>query len=78
LHYCRDIDYRNPERRSDVKFPWEVSRIQWLIPAGQAYLLTGNEIYARAVRQVIEQWIVANPYAYGVNWLAPWKLPYEF
>ncbi len=68
MHYCRDIDYRNPERRSDVKFPWEVSRMQWVIPAGQAYLLTGNETYAWEVRQVIEQWIAANPYAYGVNW----------
>lgn len=68
MDYCRSIDYNNPDRPSDVKFPWEVSRVQWLIPAGQAYLLTGDEKYARAVRQVLEQWIRGNPYAYGVNW----------
>jgi uncharacterized heparinase superfamily protein len=66
--YCRSIDYMNPERPSDVKFPWEVSRMQWLVPVGQAYLLTGDERYAAGVRQVIEQWIRSNPYGYGVNW----------
>lgn len=42
--------------------------MQWLIPAGQAYLLTGDEQYAQLVRNVIEQWIAANPYAYSINW----------
>lgn len=68
LRFFHDIDYNNPERPSDVKFPWEVSRMQWLIPAGQAYVLTGDERYADAVRGILEDWIDANPYAYGVNW----------
>ncbi len=68
LGYIRDVDYRNPNRPSDVKFPWELSRMQWLIPAGQAYLLTADEQYAVLVRNVIEQWIDANPYAYSINW----------
>src|SRR5260370_6041311 len=65
--YCRNIAYCNPSRPSDVKFPWEVSRLQWLIPAGQAYMLTGEERFAEEARGVIEQWIEANPYARGVN-----------
>src|SRR5205814_257658 len=44
------IDYADLQRDSDVKLPWEISRLQWLIPAGQAYLLTGDEKYADAVR----------------------------
>lgn len=67
-NYFRDIDYTNPERPSDVKVPWELSRLQWLIPAGQAYLLTGDERYASGVRSVLEQWIDSNPYASSVNW----------
>ncbi len=66
--YIRSIDYNNPERPSDVKFPWELSRLQWLMPAGQAYLLTGEERYAETVRDVLSSWIDANPYAYSVNW----------
>jgi Heparinase II/III-like protein/Heparinase II/III N-terminus len=52
----------------DVKIPWELSRLQWLLPAGQAFQLTGDERYAAAVREVIVEWDEANPYAWTVNW----------
>ncbi len=66
--YFRDINYNNPERPSDVKVPWEISRLQWLMPAGQAYLLTGDERYADAVKDVLSHWILHNPVARSVNW----------
>jgi uncharacterized heparinase superfamily protein len=66
--FMRDIDYTNLASPSDVKVPWEISRLQWLIPAGQAYLLSGDERYAVEARSVLEDWIVSNPYARGVNW----------
>src|SRR5690242_12328101 len=68
IAYFRDIDYNNPNRPSDVKFAWELSRLQWAIPIGQAYLLSGEENYAIAIRELLEQWMAANPYGYGVNW----------
>jgi uncharacterized heparinase superfamily protein len=64
----RDIRYVNPHDDSDVKFPWEVSRVQWLLPAGQAYLLTHDERYAEGARAVLDDWIAENPYAHTVNW----------
>lgn len=67
VEYFRNLDYLNPDRPSDVKLPWELSRMQWLIPAGQAYLLTGDERYAAGVRDVLKQWFDANPYSHGVN-----------
>lgn len=66
--YIRDIDYNNPERPSDVKFPWELSRMQWAIPLGQAYLLTNEERYAAALRDLLVDWDMGNPYAHSVNW----------
>lgn len=66
--YCKSIEYNNLDRPSDVKVPWELSRMQWLIPAGQAYTLTGEDRYAEGVRDVIRHWIGANPYAGSVNW----------
>lgn len=66
--YMRDIAYVDPDDASDVKLPWELSRLQWLMPAGQAYLLSGEERYAEAVREQIDGWIDANPYAGSVNW----------
>lgn len=68
LGYFRSIDYINQGRSSDVKTVWELSRMQWLIPCGQAYLLTGEERYAEIAREVIDSWILANPYAMSVNW----------
>jgi len=66
--YMRDIRYVNLEDASDVKVVWDLSRLHWLMPAGQAYLLTGEERHAEAVRSVLESWIDANPYAQSVNW----------
>lgn len=63
-----DIDYNNPDRPSDVKVPWELSRLHWLMPAGQAFLLTGDDRYATEVRDVLEHWISANPCGGSVNW----------
>ena len=66
--YFRSIDYTNPERPSDVKVAWELSRLQWAIPLGQAYLLEQDERYASAARQLLDAWIDANPFSVGVNW----------
>ncbi|MBT7941755.1 MAG: alginate lyase family protein [Alphaproteobacteria bacterium] len=64
----RRINVLDLERDSDIKVPWELSRLQWLIPAGQAYLLTGEDRFAEAVLYVVEDWAAANPMARGVNW----------
>lgn len=66
--FHRDIDYTNLDRPSDVKFPWELSRLQWLMPAAQAYLLCRDERFAASVRKALDSWIAANPYGFGVNW----------
>lgn len=66
--FARAIDYVNRDRPSDIKVPWEISRLQWLIPAGQAYLMTADERYAEAVRDILLDWIDGNPLAYTVNW----------
>ncbi len=68
LKSFRRLDVLDLDNPSDVKAPWELSRLQWLIPAGQAYLLDGEERYAEAARQVIAEWAAANPLALGVNW----------
>jgi hypothetical protein len=66
--YCSDLEYGKPDQFSDVKFPWELSRMQWLIPVGQAYLLTKDERYANKIRGVLESWIAGNPHAGSINW----------
>jgi hypothetical protein len=65
---CAEIDYSNLDRPSDVKFPWELSRLQWVIPAAQSYALHGDDLYAARVRDILDSWIRSNPYGMTVNW----------
>jgi Heparinase II/III-like protein/Heparinase II/III N-terminus len=53
---------------SDVKAPWELSRLQWSPVVAKAYVLTGNYRYREALRALLTDWIVRNPISQGVNW----------
>ena len=64
----RSLRVVDPDNDADVKIPWELSRLQWLIPTGQAYRLTGDDAHAEAARTTIEEWIAANPLGIGINW----------
>ena len=62
------FQHQGPAAPGDVKIPWELSRQQWLIPLGQAYVMTGEERYAQSAREYIEDWLDHNPYGATVNW----------
>ncbi len=66
--HFHQLDPADLDRPSDVKVPWELSRMQWLIPLAQAWQLTGEDRYAEHVKAVFEQWIENNPCAWGINW----------
>ena len=68
LQYCRDIEYNELDRPTDVKVPWELSRCQHFARLGQAYWLTGDDKYSREFVAEVQHWIDANPYAWSVNW----------
>ena len=68
IGYYKDLKYGIKDTFSDVKIPWELSRLQWLIPIGQAYLLTNDKKYASKVREILESWIDKNPCGYSINW----------
>lgn len=59
-------ELQNP---SDIKVPWELSRLQWLLPVGQAYILEEDERHAQYIREIIEEWMIANPVCRGPNWI---------
>lgn len=66
--YYRDINYVDFDDKSDVKIPWEISRLQWLIPVGQAYAIHQDEKYASFVKDILIDWIDNNIYAHSINW----------
>lgn len=53
---------------SDIKLPWELSRMQHLLTLGKAYRLTNTKRYAEEVVGQITHWLDDNPCPYGVNW----------
>lgn len=65
----KSLEVLDLDRATDIKIPWELSRLQWLLPAGQAYILTNDEKYAECARDVILEWFDANPVCVGPNWI---------
>jgi len=53
---------------SDVKVPYELSRLQFLPVLGKAHVLTGEESYRGAAKDLLSHWIRSNPVPLGVNW----------
>ncbi len=53
---------------SDVKAPWELSRLQFLPVLAKANLLSGDEKYRATARELVSDWIDRNPVGVGVNW----------
>ncbi|HEY1526161.1 MAG TPA: alginate lyase family protein [Candidatus Angelobacter sp.] len=53
---------------SDVKVPWELSRLQFLPVLGKAFCLSNDPRYRDAARHFVDDWIRHNPAGRGVNW----------
>ena len=54
---------------SDVKAPWELSRLQWSPVVAKAYVLTGDRSYREVLRSLITEWVTRNPLGKGgANW----------
>lgn len=63
------LPVNDPGNPSDIKIIWELSRLQWLLPVGQAYILEQDETRAEFVRIIIEEWLASNPVCTGPNWM---------
>src|SRR6266436_2848813 len=53
---------------SDVKVPYELSRLQFMPILGKAHLITGEERYRERAKELLSHWIQENPVGVGVNW----------
>ena len=66
--YCFDIPYRHAEDIGDVKYVWELSRLQYLQPLAAYALLSEDSELAALCARHIESWIDQNPPFRGVHW----------
>lgn len=53
---------------SDVKVPWDLSRLQFLPVLAKAWRLSGEERYKQCGKALLSDWIEKNPTGFGINW----------
>lgn len=58
----------NKEKEYDVKFPWELSRLSFLITVARAYLISNDDKYLAFLTTTLQHWKTENPIAHSVNW----------
>lgn len=60
------IDYRTAA--GDVKWIWELNRLQHLPWLAQAWLITGDERFSSALFRQLDTWMQQNPPGVGIAW----------
>jgi hypothetical protein len=68
--YFAFIDFVAADKHCDVKIPWELSRLQYLVWLAEGYLLDPamrDKCVARYA-EIVEDWIKSNRPGFGVNW----------
>ena len=63
-----DIGYRHERGLGDIKFVWEMNRLQLLQPLAAAYALDGDAAALAAVEAAVLSWTANNPPFKGVGW----------
>ena len=71
MKYSGLIDHRNSIAVSDVKYVWELNRLQHLVLLGLALNRTGNSVYGDEIVRQTCSWISSNPFMIGLNWKSP-------
>lgn len=66
--YCFDIGFRHERDRGDIKYVWELNRLQFLPPIAALARADGDADTARYCLDTIQSWADANPPFQGVNW----------
>ncbi len=66
-HYTK-IQIINQKDNSDIKVPWELSRLQHFTDLGKAFWLTEDETYLREFVSTVENWQSENKIDHGPNW----------
>lgn len=68
LSHGKRIDYRDASLVGDIKYLWEPNRHLHVVTLAQAYALTGDADYVRALGRHIGSWIEQCPHPLGPNW----------
>jgi hypothetical protein len=77
LEHWSKLDFLDAGLAGDKKITWELNRHQYFMTLGQAYLLTGDERYARVFAAHLDSWMDANPPKLGINWASSLEVAFR-
>jgi Heparinase II/III-like protein/Heparinase II/III N-terminus len=69
--YSGRINYRNVDVAGDVKYIWELNRLQHLVLLALAMAWSGNQTYEKEIERQTLSWQSQNRFMMGVNWTSP-------
>ena len=68
--HCFSIPYRHVSEYGDVKYVWDLNRLQHLQPIAALAVVSDREDLARVCIDELESWIEANRPFDGINWVS--------
>jgi Heparinase II/III-like protein/Heparinase II/III N-terminus len=71
IKYSGLVNYRNVTVAGDVKYIWELNRLQHLVTLALAMAWTGNDAYGKEIERQTLSWQSQNPFMMGLNWKSP-------
>ncbi len=71
------IEYLDFLQVGDSKVTWELNRHQHLVLLAKAYLLTGDERFAKEIFAQWYSWQEQNPYPIGINWTSSLEVAFR-
>jgi len=71
------VKYLNFAEVGDSKVTWELNRHQHLVLLAKAYLLTGEDRFAKEIFAQWYDWKKQNPYPVGINWASTLEVAFR-
>ena len=71
------VKYLDFDHVGDSKVTWELNRHQHLVLLAKAYLLTGEERFAKEIFAQWYAWREQNPYPVGINWTSSLEVAFR-
>jgi hypothetical protein len=71
VRYSGLINARDKSKIGDIKYIWELNRLQHLILIALASVWTGNATYWHEIEKQVFSWDKSNPFMMGLNWKSP-------
>jgi hypothetical protein len=71
MTYSGFINTRDSSAIGNIRYIWELNRLQHLVPLALAWRWTGNADYWVEIERQLLSWDRSNPFMTGVNWKSP-------